>query len=209
MIGIFGATISIIHVIRNVGSQKVDEHIKLGDDKIEEMKNKSAASSIVGEAEDYRDSIKQCGAWFTRCTLVAAVIFGVWIFTTAFFVSFKGGCNKLFQLGSVDTTNTTDPCHPVTTPKRSDEDASPNQGVIEKGFTTIVFSDWTIGLVSFAYLTLLFVACYHFKKADKNYDEIFKIHKRFIKQREADTGDLKKTGGKTIKDKPPSPPESP
>jgi hypothetical protein len=199
MIGIFGATISVIFVIRNVGSQKVKDNHGLANSKIEEMKNGDAVPSILSDAEAYRDNIKQCGTWFTRYTLTAAAIFGVWIFTTAFYVSFRGGCKELTQLGSNHTTNTppADPCQAGTGSGGVDESTHHNPGVLKKTISTVLFSDWTIGLVSSAYLVLLCFAWRHLKLADNNYDEVFKMHKNFMRQREADTKDLQKTGGVT------------
>ena len=66
MIGIFGATISVILVIRNVGTQKVKDNDKLALDKIEEMKEKGAVADILDEAGGYRRKINYCGIWFTK-----------------------------------------------------------------------------------------------------------------------------------------------
>lgn len=207
MIGIFGATISVIFVIRNVGFQKVKDNHELANSKIEEMKDSKAAPSILSDVQILRDNIRQCGTWFTRYTLIAAAIFGVWVFTTAFYVSFSGGCKKLTQFGSVHTTNTppADPCQAGTGSGGVDENTHHNPSVLKKTISAVLFSDWTIGLVSLAYLVLLGFALYHLRRADSNYDEVFKTHKNFMRQREADTKDLKKTGGETTEDKQSSP----
>lgn len=199
MIGIFGATISVIIVIRNVGSQKVEDNHLLANSKIEEMKNSGAVTSIINDAETHRDNIKQCGTWFTRYTFITAAIFGVWIFTSAFYVSFSGGCKELTQLGFNHTTNTppADPCQAGTGLGGVDESTLHNPDALKKIISAVLFSDWTIGLVSFAYLVLLCFAFCHLIRADSNYDEIFKMHKNFMRQREAYAEDLKKTGGET------------
>lgn len=202
MIGIFGATISVIFVIRNVGTQKVKDNHELANSKIEEMKTAKAVASIVGDAETYRDNIKQCGTWFTRYTLTAVAIFGVWVFATAFYVSFSGGCKKIAQSTSSTTPETppADPCQAATRSGGVDENTHHNPSALKKTISAGLFSDWTVGLVSVAYLLLLFFAWRHLKLADNNYDEVFKMHKNFMRQREAETKDLKKTGGATTYD---------
>ncbi len=179
MIGVFGATISVILVIRNVGSKKVDENYKLACDKISEMEDAGIVDINIGDAENYRDKIKHCGTWFTRYTLFAAIIFGVWVFATAFYVSFNGYCKQLSQPVSSSAANSADPFS------------------FNKIISTILFGDWTIGIVSFAYLFLVGFALFHLQKTDANYKEVGKLHKALMAQREASPEDLKLTSKET------------
>lgn len=97
MIGIFGATISVILVIREAGLKKVKVNLNLSASKIKALKKARATDPNITEAKEYRNKIISCRTWLGRYTFAAALLFGAWIFSTAFYVSLSGGCKQLSQ----------------------------------------------------------------------------------------------------------------
>ena len=86
MIGVFGGTISVIVVIKNVGNQRVKGnlaaiermiHALLGKEEFKDSDNHSRVCN-------YRDKVENCRNAFGVCTLIPVIIFTVWIIMVSF-----------------------------------------------------------------------------------------------------------------------------
>ena len=188
MIGIFGATISVILVIRNTGLDKVKANLNLSATKIKELKKYNADDSNVTTAKDFHDKIISCRTWLGRYTFFAAILFGGWIFLTAFYVSFNGGCKQL--------------CLPIqccyeqrdpNTPAVDSNHVQANKSGFHKIAEGALFSDGTIVIVTILDIFFVIAAWFHLWRATINYRELQKLHKYVMPQLGA--GDFVRTGG--------------
>lgn len=197
MIGIFGATISVILIIRESGLVKVEASLSLSASKIKALKNAKATDPNVTEAKEYRDKIISCRTWLGRYTFAAALLFGAWIFLTAFYVSFSGGCKQLSQ-PIQSCREQPDPNKPAADPKQ----VQANKGGFHKITEGVLFSDYTIGIVALLDLSLLIAAGFHLWRATANYRALYKMHTRLMRELgAAKAEDFKKTGGSDLEEK--------
>lgn len=191
MIGIFGATISVILVIREAGLTKVKANLSLSATKIKELRKAGAQDLNITEAKKYRDKIISCRTWLGRYTFFAALLFGAWIFSTGFYLSLSGGCKQL-SLQIQSCCEQQDPNKPAADPNH----VPANKGGIHKIAKGVLFSDCTIFIVTLLDLLLVIVAAIQLLRATMNYRTVSDMHKRLMRELGvADTGDFERTGG--------------
>lgn len=191
MIGIFGATISVLLVVREAGLVKIKASLSLSASKLKALKKAHAKDLNIADAKEYHDKIISCRTWLGRYTFAAALLFGTWIFLTAFYVSFSGGCKQLsLQIQS---------CCEQQDPNKPEADPKPvlvNKSGFHKITEGVLFSDWTIGIVALLDLSLLIAAGFHLCRVTVNYRALYKMHTRLMRELgAADAQDFKKTGG--------------
>ncbi len=184
MIGMFGATISVIVVTRRIGEMRVRRNLDAAEAKIADLQDWKAGKATLDNAECYRRNIAGCRAAFTIITLVPIIVFGVWIFLTSFYVSLSGDCKELFIFCDTQDSQTT---NTKQTTKSDSPDESATQALIDEmcGFVeTKLFSSCTVLIVTLIHLLSVFAAIKFVRRANYKEIEIEKLHTTVKAQKE-------------------------
>lgn len=169
MIGVFGATVSCIVVIKTIGDRKVTANLETAEARIKGVEMVSSGDVAIEVCSTHRNNICTCRTAFRFLSLIPIVMFTLWAFSTAIYVSFSNTC-EVFESNQPKAEKHEAAAEEVA--EKSKELPIKPESSFSKWLRSVLFSRSTIAIVTIIDIILILVALWFLRYAGTELNKI-------------------------------------